>query len=216
MGRAKQFDPEKVLDVAVDAFWEHGFDGTGVQDLCRVMELNPGSLYGAWGDKRALFLAALDRYVDTVSIEATDRMGRNPSGVEAIRDYFTHLIDAIVDGKRRWGCLITNSAVELARREPTIAAKIALHFARLETAFAGALARARDAGELVPGVGLEAAPFLVCVVQGINVLAKTTPTRRSLQRIVETALAGVVTDAPTARRDDRGRSRATPARSRTT
>ena len=216
MGRAKQFDPSKALDVAVDAFWEHGYDGTGVQDLCRAMDLNPGSIYGAWGDKRALFLAALDRYVDTVSIEATDRRGRNPSVMAAIRDYFAHLIDAIVDGKRRWGCLITNTAVELARREPTIAARIALHFARLETAFAGALARARDAGELAPGVGLEAAPFLVCVVQGINVLAKTAPTRRSLQTIVETALAGVVADGPAARRDDRKRSRTTLAPSRTT
>lgn len=193
MGRAKQFDPSKALDVAVDAFWEHGYDGTGVQDLCRAMDLNPGSIYGAWGDKRALFLAALDRYVDTVSIEATDRMGRNPSGMAAIRDYFAHLVDAIVDGKRRWGCLITNTAVELARREPTIAAKIDIHFARLETAFAGALARARDAGELAPGVGLEAAPFLVCVVQGINVLAKTRPKREALEGIVRRALGGIGT-----------------------
>jgi TetR/AcrR family transcriptional repressor of nem operon len=155
------------------------------------MGINPGSLYGAYGDKHALFLAVLDRYVETVSIEATDRIGRNPSGLAAIRDYFDHLIEAIVDGKRRWGCLITNSAVEMARREPAIAAKVDLHFARLETAFGAALARARAAGELGPSVGLEAASFLVCLVQGINVLAKTKPSREYLRQIVATALAGL-------------------------
>lgn len=191
MGRTKQFDPARTLDVAVDAFWENGFDGAGVAEICRSMGINPASLYGTYGDKRALFLAALDRYVETVSAEATDRMGRNPSGLAAIRDYFAHLIEAIVDGKRRWGCLITNSVIELARREPTIAAKIDLHFARLETAFGSALARARAGGELAPGVGLDAAPFLVCIVQGINVLAKTKPSRAYLNHIVETALAGL-------------------------
>src|SRR5690349_22835246 len=95
VGRKREFDPAKTLDAAVDAFWEHGFDGTGVQQICQAMGINPGSLYGAYGDKRALFLAALDRYVETVSLEATDRMGRNPSGIDAIRDYFGHLIDAI-------------------------------------------------------------------------------------------------------------------------
>jgi TetR/AcrR family transcriptional regulator, transcriptional repressor for nem operon len=195
MGRTRQFDFEETLDVAVDTFWEHGFDGTAVTDLCKATGLSPASLYGAYGDKRALFLSALERYVETVSVEATDRLGRSASGLAAIRDYFEHLIDAIVDGKRRWGCLITNSVVELARREPTIAAKIDLHFARLETAFGAALARARASGELAPGVGLEAASFLVCVVQGINLLAKTRPSRRYLETIVKSAIDGLAANA---------------------
>jgi TetR/AcrR family transcriptional repressor of nem operon len=71
-----------------------------------------------------------------------------------------------------------------------------LHFARLETAFGSALARARDAGELAPGVGIDAAPFLVCIVQGINVLAKTKPSPAYLDHIVQTALAGITRERP--------------------
>jgi TetR/AcrR family transcriptional repressor of nem operon len=188
MGRLKQFNPDLKLDVAVDTFWQHGFEGMPVQDLCRAMGLNPGSLYGTYGDKRKLFLAALDRYIETVSRRAIERIGRENSGMTAIRAYFADLIDAIVDGKRRWGCLITNSVVEFAARDSTISAKVALHFARLETAFASALARAQAAGELADSVGLDAAGFLVCVVQGVNVLAKTKPTRQQLEQIVEMAL----------------------------
>ncbi|HET9664675.1 MAG TPA: helix-turn-helix domain-containing protein, partial [Burkholderiales bacterium] len=62
MSRPREFDSSAALDRAVDTFWARGYDGTAVQDLCSAMDLNPGSLYGAFGDKRALFLAALDRY----------------------------------------------------------------------------------------------------------------------------------------------------------
>jgi TetR/AcrR family transcriptional regulator, transcriptional repressor for nem operon len=188
MGRHKQFDPEAVLDLAVDAFWERGFEATSIQELCVRLELNPGSLYGTYGDKRALFAAIFDRYLESVSRHAVERIAKSPSGIEGIREYFAFLVDAIVDGKRRWGCLVTNSLIELSTRDPQILTKVELHFARLETAFASALARSRAAGELPKGVGPERAPYLVCFVQGLNVLARTKPTRAGLKSIVQVAL----------------------------
>jgi TetR/AcrR family transcriptional regulator, transcriptional repressor for nem operon len=198
MARAKQFDPDLTLNAAVDLFWEHGFEATSVQDLCGKLKLNPGSLYGTYGDKRTLFIAVIDRYVERISSEAIERIAREPSGLTGIRAYFDLLIAAMIDGKRRWGCLITNSAIELASREPEIAAKVALHFARLETAFSSALARSKTLGELKPGVGPEAASYLVCIVQGLNVLARTKPTRAQLVAIVEMALGVVAGDARSA------------------
>lgn len=188
MGRPRQFDAERTLDVAVDTFWECGFDATSVEKLCRNLKLNPGSLYGAYGDKRALFTAALERYIDKVSSEAIERIAGNSSGVAGIRAYFEFLIDAIIDGKRRWGCLLTNSLVELASRDPEVSARVAIHFARLETAFASALARSRANGELRHDVDAEMAPYLVCIVQGLNVLARTKPTKEKLKSIVNVAL----------------------------
>lgn len=189
MGQAKQFDPQERLDRAVDAFWEKGFDGIGVQQLCEAMELFPGSLYGTYGDKRQLFLKAVERYMATHSAEAIEILNRDASGLASIRSYFDRLIDGIMDGKRKWGCLVTNSIVELARREPSVRAKVDVHLARLETAFAGAIARARDAGEIDADTPLETAAYLVCVVQGMNVLAKTRPPRDRLETIVSMALS---------------------------
>jgi TetR/AcrR family transcriptional regulator, transcriptional repressor for nem operon len=188
MARTKQFDPDTALDAAVDQFWECGFEATSIQELCRKLKLNPGSLYGTFGGKRTLFVAVFDRYVERVSREAIERIVREPSGLAGITAYFDFLIAAIVDGKRRWGCLITNSVIELAAREPEIAEKIALHFARLETAFASALARAKARGELSENDATDGASYLVCVVQGLNVLARTKPTRAQLVGIVNTAL----------------------------
>lgn len=172
-------------------FWEQGFDGTSIQALCRAIDVQPGSVYAAFGNKRDLFVAALRRYVDTVSAEAIERINGAPSGMEGLRSYFAHLVDAMVDGNRRWGCLITNSLVEFAERDPELAAMFQVHLAKLQTSFAAALARARTDGELRLGAGPDSAGLLVVVVQGMNVLARTRPGRAALQAVADAALAGL-------------------------
>ncbi|OLT05869.1 TetR family transcriptional regulator [Pseudonocardia sp. CNS-004] len=192
MGRARTFDTGEVLDLALEMFWQRGFDGTSIHALCEVTNLQPGSVYAAFGSKRDLFVAAVRRYVETVSAEAVDRVNGAPSGLQGLREYFAHLIDAMVDGKRRWGCLITNSLVELSAHDPDLAGMFQLHLAHLQTSFAAALARARAEGELRPGAGPESAGMLLALVQGMNVMAKTRPGRRALQDVVDAALEGLV------------------------
>ena len=192
MGRTRGFDVDEALDLALDLFWREGFDGTSMQTLCQAMAVQPGSVYAAFGSKRDLFVAALRRYADTVSAEAVARINGAPSGMQGLRDYFTHLIDAMVDGKRRWGCLVTNSLVEFAGRDPELAAMFQVHLANLHTSFAAALTRARSDGELRPDAGPGSATLLVAVVQGMNVMAKGRPGRPVLQAAADAALAGLV------------------------
>ena len=198
MGRSRRFDVEEALDVALEMFWQQGYEGTPIQALCRAMDLQPGSVYAAFGSKRDLFVAAVRRYIETVSAEAVDRVNSASSGLQGLREYFAHLVDAMVDGKRAWGCLVTNSLVEFAARDPELASMFQLHLARLQTSFAAALARARADGELRPGAGPESAGMLVAVIQGMNVMAKGRPGRKALQDIADAALAGLaVTPAET-------------------
>src|SRR6201992_4433756 len=100
VGRVRGFDVGEALDVALELFWEQGYDGTPVQALCRAMDLQPGSVYAAFGSKRDLFAAALRRYTETVSAEAVDRINGARSGLQGVRAYFGHLVDAMVAGKR--------------------------------------------------------------------------------------------------------------------
>lgn len=196
MGRPRTFDADVALDAALAAFWEHGFESTSVQDLCRAMQVQPGSVYSAFGNKRDLFTAALRRYTQTVSAEAVRRITAAPTGLAGLQNYFDHLVDAMVDGNRRWGCLITNSLVEFAARDPELAGMITLHIANLRAAFESALTRAAAEGELRPGAGPESAAMLVAVVQGMNVIAKSKPGRAAFDEIVEATLGGLVRVAP--------------------
>lgn len=197
MGRPKEFEETEVLDKAIDAFWERGFDGVSVQNLCATMGLNPGSLYGAFGDKRGLFLASLDRYVDTVSRQALDLIASGPTGLAGIRAYFDYLSKAIRTGKRRWGCLVTNSIAWKDATDPDVMARADKQLRRLETAFAQALTRAKADGQLPSSAGVSgAALLLVCVVQGLNVLARTRPTRARVEAIVGAALSALTGHGP--------------------
>ena len=191
MGRNRTFDLDDALGNALRTFWEHGYEATSVQDLCRAMNIQPGSVYATFGNKRDLFVTALRRYAETVSAEAVARITEAPSGLQGLRDYFAHLIDAMVDGDRRWGCLITNTLVEFATRDPELADLLTSHLTNLRTAFATALTHAAAAGELRPGVDATSADLLVAVVQGMNVLAKSQPGRPALATVANSALAAL-------------------------
>ena len=151
MGRNRSFDVDEALASALRTFWRHGYDATSMQDMCQAMSIQPGSVYATFGNKRDLFLTALRRYAETVSAEAVARVTDAPSGMQGLRAYFAHLIDAMVDGERRWGCLITNTLVEFATRDPELADLLTAHLANLRAAFATALTRAAADGELRPG-----------------------------------------------------------------
>lgn len=62
MGRPRAFDRDEVLDVAINVFREKGFEGTSTDDLVTAMNIGRQSLYATFGDKRSLYLEALQRY----------------------------------------------------------------------------------------------------------------------------------------------------------
>lgn len=191
MSQAKRFDPVERLDRAVDAFWQNGFEASGMQAICQAMGLFPGSLYATYGDKRQLFLKAIERYIAQCSQQALDTLRRDPSGLGAIRAYFDELVEGILTGRRRWGCLLTNAIVELAQKDPEVAAIVGEHLRRLEIALDAAIERAHGAGECEAEAGSGSAAFLVCVVQGLNVLARTAPSRAQLVGLADHAVASL-------------------------
>ena len=80
MARPREFDIDAVLDGPWIFFWAQGYETTGMQGVCRATGLNAGSLYLAFGDKRGLFIQALQRYMRVVSHQAIERLNSNPWG----------------------------------------------------------------------------------------------------------------------------------------
>ncbi|MGE4218759.1 MAG: TetR/AcrR family transcriptional regulator [Alphaproteobacteria bacterium] len=192
MARPREFEESAVLSEAVSLFWEHGFDHATVQDIAARTGVRVGSLYAAFGSKRDLYLRIVDHYIETVSQQVIRRLTEPPSGLAAIRAYFAALTAGILDGDRRWGCLITNAVIVQAGTDPDIAAKIETHLRNVEAAFRTALQAASKQGEIPPGTDADAmAAFLTCVVQGLNVLAKTRPSRERIEAIVGAALTAL-------------------------
>jgi AcrR family transcriptional regulator len=63
-GPPKQFDRDEALSRAIEVFWEQGYLGTSIEDLLEAMELSRSSMYSTFGDKKALFLEALQVWID--------------------------------------------------------------------------------------------------------------------------------------------------------
>ena len=73
MARPREFEEDAVLDAAMECFWNRGYEATSMRDLVEKTGITGASLYNAFGDKRALYERALDRYVEG---SVADRMKR--------------------------------------------------------------------------------------------------------------------------------------------
>lgn len=86
-GRPRGFDKEAALMAAVEVFWEKGFDGASLDDLTGAMGINRPSLYNAFGDKRTLFLAALEAYGEKLGQPPLQAFQAEPDIRKAIADF---------------------------------------------------------------------------------------------------------------------------------
>ncbi|MEO9779663.1 MAG: TetR/AcrR family transcriptional regulator [Sedimentitalea sp.] len=186
MARHREFDENDALDAAIEVFWRRGYSGAPIQEICDAMGLNPGSVYAAFGNKHGLFLAVIRRYLDSMNRPGLELLESTPCGLDGIRAYFDFIADGIINGNRRWGCLGTNAFVELKELDDDVAQLMSDHLARLEAAFCGALKR--DSLENPESQ----AKYLLCVAQGLNVLAKTSPSRGSLNSVIDSAMASLM------------------------
>ena len=189
MARPREFEHDAVLDRAMRVFWSRGYEATSVQDLVDHMGIQRGSLYATFGDKRALFLAAIDRYDRVVTAKLLAALDEPASGMEAIHQFFRLKIEWAVAVNRPRGCLVTNSVTELASRDRKTANQVGAVLTKIDAAFQRAVNRAQNAGEIDPTRDPRAlARFLTSSAQGLSVMAKTFPERTMLEDIVDVIL----------------------------
>jgi TetR/AcrR family transcriptional repressor of nem operon len=188
--RHKQFDTDEVLDRAVLLFWEKGYEATSVQDLVDHMSINRFSLYDTFGSKHTLFLLALKRFFGQMLEGGLAELETSREGLGSIRAFLDRWIDLLTLSTRSRGCLVINSAIELARRDPETAMQVARHMGRMEEALKAALLRARDLGEIDSAHALrDLARVVTGAVQGMSVMAKSGLDRAGLEGYATVLLA---------------------------
>lgn len=134
-GRPREFDPDEVLDVAVEVFWRRGPESTSMRDLEAELGISQSSIYNSFGSKGDLFNAALDRYEQRVHDELVAPL--EAGGVDAVLDFLDSLLGWITDDGHR-GCLVTN--LMASRSEDRDVAQRTRGFRdRMRQALAGAL-----------------------------------------------------------------------------
>lgn len=173
MGRRRGFEEADVLAAATESFWDAGYAGTSLDDVLAATGLGKGSLYGAFGDKRALFLRVFDTYCDRAS-DAVRRKLAGPDRTAARR------IRALLKGSARTGadgapraCLLAKTTAELGSREPEVAARAQRTFTELASTLESAVIQAQKAGDIPAGVdSAKAAHLLLAVLRGNEALSQ--------------------------------------------
>ncbi len=192
MPRTKEFEPEAALQHAMELFWQRGYEATSMRDLLSGMGIGRGSFYDTFGDKRSLFLAALDRFERTRTGWIAEALQEGPEPMDSIRYVFERTVEGLVGFEPRRGCLLANSAVELAPHDPVVAERISRYVRRTEDDFAGALERARSAGDLPEDKDPKAlARFLVNNLHGLRVMARAGADRETLEDTVSVVLGAL-------------------------
>ncbi len=158
-GRPRLFDEAAALDAALHVFWRQGYQMTTLDDLTRATGLSRSSIYGCFGSKHDVYMAAINRYND-VSYKALRALAH---AAPTPRDTVRRVIEAMadVDGDRR-GCFFVNCVTELAPHDAEIEALSRGHLDRIEDLLAdayrggGASADAADRARAVMSVAMGA------------------------------------------------------------
>ena len=166
LGRPRGFDAEAALRIAVDVFWQQGYEATSLEALSHAMGLSRSSFYACFGSKHALLMAAVQRYADDRYATLTERVAASSDPGEAVRAMLAVIAD--VDGGTR-GCLFVNAVSELAPGDTELVALAQAHTARVGALMTTTLRRLGCAEREAS----ERAGALLALVMGVTTLRKT-------------------------------------------
>lgn len=188
MGRHQEFDAREVLEGAMWVFWEKGYRATSLVDLEQATGLQPGSIYNAFGSKKGLFLAVLDYYRERVVGLRVTTVLQVGKPLEAIEAFFRTAYEDL-EPEQLTGCLLTNSATEIASGDAEIQACVSAGILQVETAFRERLMEAQATGDLA----VDKDPVLLAVhlsacYQGFGVIGRLTRDKARLAAISDVAM----------------------------
>lgn len=179
MGRPPLVDRDEALDQIMRKFWEQGFAATSLDDLLAATSTHKGSFYRLFGSKRSSFDAAFDRYVELVTTsDIFPVLTSDASPAERLEQLVLKRLDSTLvpgsgSGHRPRGCLVVNTATELAAHDDSAAARTRAALYALRDVVASLIREACDAGQADESVDdTSAADRLVALLQGAIVLGR--------------------------------------------
>ena len=148
-GRPRAYDPESALARATRSFWRGGFAGTSLDELCDAMDMNRPSLYGAFGDKRELYLATLDRYVALSRADMVAALASEATLAKALlRVYERALALYFADANAPLGCFLIGTAATEAARDPEVRKRLGPGLRALTQTFEARFRAAKKSREI--------------------------------------------------------------------
>jgi len=192
MARNREFDPKEALEKAMMVFWQKGYVDTSIDDLVDVTGVSRYGLYAEFGSKRGLFLASLDYYQENAVQAFFGIVEQAGAALPEIRLYFDKILDFYSQPAGKLGCLMCNSATEVAPHDQGVKEKVNGAMERMTTGFGVALTNAKKRGEVKSKLNIkQAADFLTGVLLGASVMVRSGANKKMIRNTVEMSLASL-------------------------
>ena len=189
-GRPRAYEPEIALGKALDLFRKDGFAATSLDDLSAATGMNRPSLYGAFGDKRELYIKSYQRYRQDARTAMQD-IFRAPSPIrKRLERIYAIALDIYLSGESGpRGCFTVMTAASEAVSDPDIRAMVLEGFVELDKAFAACFRLAKAQGELPESADPAVlAQLASATIHTIAIRARAQVPRRELEAIVKGAI----------------------------
>lgn len=180
-----KFNIEETLEKALKAFWKYGYNATSMRDLSKCMGLNAGSIYSTFGNKRELYLSAMEFYNKATEKQLLKFTKLN-SSKKGIISFFEHIRDVILDGSDKDGCFIINTTLEMAPHDVemnklvTNAQDVMRHF------FMTMVKKGQEQGEISTQLNAnDAGELFLSLLTGLRVITRTNPTKHQFDVVIK-------------------------------
>jgi TetR/AcrR family transcriptional repressor of nem operon len=209
-GRPRAFDETRVLDAAMNLFWEVGYRDASVPAISAATGLSTSSLYNVYGSKLGLFEAALGRYLEEI-IDGymVGPLARGSAGLADVEAFLGRLERTIERDPAR-GCLAVNTMAEQRHLPPRLAAAPAAYRSMLREGLHAALTRAAEQGEISAEAVDPGTAALVPMVIAFNVLLAAGAPAHETRDVLDRARAVARGEHRAARTKHRSQSARTP------
>ncbi|PVX75608.1 TetR/AcrR family transcriptional regulator [Paraburkholderia unamae] len=188
MVRPREFDRDEALERALRVFWAKGYASTSTEDLLAAMNIGRQSLYNAFGDKRRLYLEALERYQRESTAGHLARLNGEASPLDGIEALLLGLV-ADDDGERALGCMGVGAVSEFGADDMELAELRGKVGPKLSRRLVERIREGQASGEIDSGFDArQAAAFVLMTMQGIQLGARAGSDAKSLRTLARFAV----------------------------
>jgi len=184
VGRPSTFDRDAALNQAMLLFWRHGYESTSIAELTAAMEVKPPKLYSAFGDKKALFMEAVEKYTSG-EITSEGIIADAQTAEEAAHNLLMAAARGFTGEDTPSGCLLATSAISCSKDAEDVRLHIAEIRRQIEKQLCQKIEASIELGHVDPNSSASAlASYIMAVIQGMSTLARDGATQSKLIKVV--------------------------------
>jgi TetR/AcrR family transcriptional repressor of nem operon len=193
MPKVKQFDKEKVLEVASTIFHQKGYNGTSIDEILKATGLSRSSLYDSFKDKHSLYLQSLEFYNGQENKGYETLNQKKLNGVQKIEYLFKEVVNHLISHPDDNGCLMVNAAAEMSKQCEKTAQVICNNKDNVQELFTSWLTDAQENKVInLSNPPKSYSPFLFNALCGLKVLSQSGGTKAELNNVVKVTMDALV------------------------